>query len=581
MKVGVLRRWALLPLAALLLTLLGTAPTPAQAQSDRQVWARINGVSADVLFEDIFMSTPELAWAVGRSPDDRWGYVYRLQLIDGRWRVEQEVLAHVGLYGVAVVGTEEVWAVGANGLILRRSASGAWSQETAPTPTATLRDIQVLGTGSEAWVVGDRSFEGGRRPVALHFRNGSWERALIGGPDEGSYSVHAIHLNGGGGWAVGSLIWRLVGGAWEVETMPNLCGGSFGCANSFAAVRAIDADRAWAAGSYSANCAICSAKIGLAYREGGAWRDGLGPNGWSAVIPAAPAQPDTHYLTDLYFTHDTIGLAVGYRNYGTADGGRTSEIFGLRYVNGGWSYEQILAGATETPSGLFMADPTRALLVGSGGLIMSYGYGPQIAGPGNPAERVPNPNQPDVLYFPETGHTLRGVFRAYWERYGGLEQFGYPISEEYGGGINAEGGTSVQYFERARFEYHPEYAGTRYEVLLGLLGNEIAAPRRHEQPFVYNPMPTGQPGSVYFPETGHTMAAEFVGYWNRYGGLPIYGYPISEAFYEVNQADGKTYLVQYFERNRFEYHPEYAGTRYEVLLGLLGNETLRQRGWLR
>jgi hypothetical protein len=30
--------------------------------------------------------------------------------------------------------------------------------------------------------------------------------------------------------------------------------------------------------------------------------------------------------------------------------------------------------------------------------------------------------------------------------------------------------------------------------------------------------------------------------------------------------------VQYFERNRFEWHPEFAGTKYEVLLGLLGYE---------
>ncbi len=41
---------------------------------------------------------------------------------------------------------------------------------------------------------------------------------------------------------------------------------------------------------------------------------------------------------------------------------------------------------------------------------------------------------------------------------------------------------------------------------------------------------------------------------------------------ERNKDDGKTYLVQYFERQRFEYHPENKGTRYEVLLGRLGAE---------
>ncbi len=38
--------------------------------------------------------------------------------------------------------------------------------------------------------------------------------------------------------------------------------------------------------------------------------------------------------------------------------------------------------------------------------------------------------------------------------------------------------------------------------------------------------------------------------------------------------------VQYFERARFEHHPEYRGTPAEVLLGLLGVSTLQAKGWL-
>jgi uncharacterized protein YkwD len=48
--------------------------------------------------------------------------------------------------------------------------------------------------------------------------------------------------------------------------------------------------------------------------------------------------------------------------------------------------------------------------------------------------------------------------------------------------------------------------------------------------------------------------------------------PLSEAAPERSPTDGKTYLTQWFERARFEYHPEQAGTPYEVLLGLLGAE---------
>jgi hypothetical protein len=78
--------------------------------------------------------------------------------------------------------------------------------------------------------------------------------------------------------------------------------------------------------------------------------------------------------------------------------------------------------------------------------------------------------------FPETGHTLCGAFLNYWRDNGGLERFGYPISEPTEETLANGDGTwtgTVQYFERRRLEWHPENAGTRYEVLLGLLGREI------------------------------------------------------------------------------------------------------------
>jgi hypothetical protein len=37
-------------------------------------------------------------------------------------------------------------------------------------------------------------------------------------------------------------------------------------------------------------------------------------------------------------------------------------------------------------------------------------------------------------------------------------------------------------------------------------------------------------------------------------------------------------VVQYFERLRLEYHPEFAGSENVVLLGLLGEELLIRQG---
>lgn len=56
----------------------------------------------------------------------------------------------------------------------------------------------------------------------------------------------------------------------------------------------------------------------------------------------------------------------------------------------------------------------------------------------------------------------------------------------------------------------------------------------------------------------------FLNYWRSYGGLKVFGYPISPV---LNEGGRK---VQYFERNRFEAFPENK-TPYQVQLGLLGN----------
>jgi hypothetical protein len=88
-------------------------------------------------------------------------------------------------------------------------------------------------------------------------------------------------------------------------------------------------------------------------------------------------------------------------------------------------------------------------------------------------------------------------------------------------------------------------------------------------------LPCAPPSCALLNQTQHTLRDTFLNYWQRNGGLPVFGFPLTEQFVEINQADGKPYLVQYFERNRFELHPEHAGTRYEVLLGLLGAESLK------
>ena len=183
-----------------------------------------------------------------------------------------------------------------------------------------------------------------------------------------------------------------------------------------------------------------------------------------------------------------------------------------------------------------------------------------------PTDPAPRIEGPDVMYFNQTGHNIFGGFRKFFEANGGIDIFGYPRTEEM-----TEEGMTVQYFQRARFEYYPNFAGTPYEVQLTLLGIEI----RKGEPFAETvaPMPTTET-QQFFPETGHSVHFAFLKFFRENGGIYIFGYPISQEIIE----DGR--IVQYFQRARFEYHPQHAGTRYEVQLGLLGDAILRQRSLL-
>ena len=80
-----------------------------------------------------------------------------------------------------------------------------------------------------------------------------------------------------------------------------------------------------------------------------------------------------------------------------------------------------------------------------------------------------------------------------------------------------------------------------------------------------------------FAETGFCISGRFRVFWEQNGGLPVFGYPIGPAQMEANREDGQTYLTQWFERNRFELHPQNTAP-FDVLLGRLGDDRLRQQG---
>jgi len=184
------------------------------------------------------------------------------------------------------------------------------------------------------------------------------------------------------------------------------------------------------------------------------------------------------------------------------------------------------------------------------------------------------------LCFGEVPDCIEGRFAEYWQQNGGLPVFGFPIGparlENVGGGQFL-----VQPFERNRFELHPENQRP-YDVLLGRLGDDRL--RQLGRPWENEPKApaTSQAGCQYFAQTGHLVCNQFLNYWRTHGlnldgragfteaeSLALFGLPLTEARVE-NGSDGRPYLTQWFERARFELHPEI--TADTVLLGLLGRE---------
>lgn len=76
-------------------------------------------------------------------------------------------------------------------------------------------------------------------------------------------------------------------------------------------------------------------------------------------------------------------------------------------------------------------------------------------------------------------------------------------------------------------------------------------------------------------ETGHCIAGAIRAYWERNGGLAIFGYPISDLAVDsvYDEYGGFTWSgpVQWFERDWLEDH---SGVGQEVMAGRLGAEQL-------
>jgi len=77
-------------------------------------------------------------------------------------------------------------------------------------------------------------------------------------------------------------------------------------------------------------------------------------------------------------------------------------------------------------------------------------------------------------FFSETNHAVANGFKMFWDKNGGRNRYGMPLTEEYQDTSYIDGKLrTVQYFERTRLEYFPENRGKVGEVQETSLGREV------------------------------------------------------------------------------------------------------------
>jgi hypothetical protein len=160
---------------------------------------------------------------------------------------------------------------------------------------------------------------------------------------------------------------------------------------------------------------------------------------------------------------------------------------------------------------------------------------------------------------------MSGAFLAFYEKYGGLDAFGYPRTEAF-----RENGRLEQYTDRFLLLEMPNG-----QVQTGPLGRLLTAGRTDD---AFQVVAFCKDGPALLI-AGHCLSGRFLTFWRRHSTL--LGPPIAEVTVETNNdGSGRHYQMQWCANGRMEYHPEFAHTRYEVELGLVGKQWLQLRGWL-
>lgn len=180
------------------------------------------------------------------------------------------------------------------------------------------------------------------------------------------------------------------------------------------------------------------------------------------TLPSDPQDPPTVSDPDVrYFAETKHNAAGAFRQFWSVNGGLA--VFGYPLTE---AFEETGTDRVKRQVQYFERakleanpqDPKQIALARLGAELTAGRLFAPIAAFDSTAEKA---------FFPQTGHSAGGWFLQYWQTRGGVNLFGFPLSEEI-----AESGRTVQYFERARFELVPGGTDANNGIALGQIGRE-------------------------------------------------------------------------------------------------------------
>ncbi len=271
----------------------------------------------------------------------------------GNWSLHTQIPSGHHLQDISVVSSQDIWAVGDNGLIVHYNGT-TWN--TVSSPTGDRLDAISMISATDGWAVGD----GGK---IIHYNGTSW--SLVTSPSTDHLNAISM-ISATDGWAVGAAgkILRYNGTSWSEFSDT---GG-----NTWYAIHMLTATDGWLVGNQ-----------GLIYRwNGSTWSNHTDTGGtvWSGVYMLSAT--DGWVIGDqgnIYRWNGTtwsLHTDTGGDNwndvhiYSSTDGFIVGQGGKILHWNG-------TAWIESTPftydlNGVTMISPTLSWAVGVGGLIFRY-----------------------------------------------------------------------------------------------------------------------------------------------------------------------------------------------------------------